>query len=76
MVLDRSRVRLGFLPGFASGLMTHHELFPAPSFWIRMKRECSDRLWRIEFWKNGELQEWIKQNWNVVFLCDGSAENP
>lgn len=43
------------LPGFASGLIIHHDDFPVPSFCTRMKRLCSDRLCRIEFckkWKN------------------------
>jgi hypothetical protein len=34
-----------------SGLIIHHELFPELSFWTRMKRLWSERLWRIEFWK-------------------------
>ena len=38
------------LPGLASGLIIHQEDFPVPSFWTRMKRLCSDKLWRIEFW--------------------------
>lgn len=42
-------LRRAALPGFASGLIIHQELLPVPSFWTRMKRLCSDRLWRMEF---------------------------
>lgn len=47
-------LRLAALPGLASGLSIHHELLPAPSFWTRMKRLCSDRLCRIEFCEANE----------------------
>ena len=48
--IEAALLRTDF-PGLASGLIIHQEDFPVPSFWTRMKRLCSDRLCRIEFWK-------------------------
>lgn len=43
-------LRRGDLPLFPpSGFSIHHELFPVPSFWTRIKRLCSDRLCLMEF---------------------------
>lgn len=49
--------RLVDLPGLASGLRTHHEDFPVPSFWTRMNRLCRDRLWRMEFFQPADELE-------------------
>ena len=38
----------------ASGLSIHQLDLPVPSFCTRMKRLCSDRLWRMEFWNRGK----------------------
>lgn len=46
--MEVARLRADF-PGFAPGLIIHHEDFPVPSFCTRMNRSCSDRLCRIEF---------------------------
>lgn len=51
----------GFRPGFASGLITHQELFPAPSFCIRIKRLCSDKLCRIEFYNMSHQADTVMQ---------------
>lgn len=48
--IDAAR-RLTDLPGFASGLSIHHDDLPVPSFCTLTKRLCSDKLWRMEFWK-------------------------
>lgn len=55
-------LRRGDLPLFPpSGFSIHHELFPVPSFWTRIKRLCSDRLCLMEFWKRGRKREgWIR----------------
>lgn len=42
------------LPGLASGLIIHQELFPVPSFWTRTKRLCRDKLCRIEFCRGNQ----------------------
>jgi hypothetical protein len=47
--------RRALLPGLASGLIIHQEDLPVPSFCTRMKRLCSDRLWRIEFCNTNTL---------------------
>lgn len=50
-------LRRGDLPLFPpSGFSIHHELFPVPSFWTRMKRLCKDRLCLIEFWQREREQ--------------------
>lgn len=43
-------LRRGDFPFFPpSGFSIHQELFPVPSFWMRTKRLCSDRLCLMEF---------------------------
>lgn len=64
-------LRRGDLPLFPpSGFSIHHELFPVPSFWTRMKRLCKDRLCLIEFWqrereKEKERTEWERENLSI-----------
>ena len=53
--IDVARLLAAF-PGFASGFNIHQEDFPVPSFWTRMKRLCSDRLWRIEFYITNNIR--------------------
>lgn len=49
-------LRRGDLPFFPpSGFSIHHELFPVPSFWMRIKRLCSERLCLMEFWKGRKV---------------------
>jgi hypothetical protein len=48
--IDVARL-LALFPGFASGLIIHHDDLPVPSFCTRTNRLCSDRLCLIEFWK-------------------------
>lgn len=51
-------LRRGDLPLFPpSGFSIHHELFPVPSFWTRIKRLCSDRLCLMEFWRRERKRE-------------------
>lgn len=52
---DFERPRLVLL-AFASGFITHHELFPLPSFWTRTNLLWRLRLWRIEFWREKKNQ--------------------
>lgn len=43
-------LRRGDFPFFPpSGFSIHQELFPVPSFWMRTKRLCKDRLCLMEF---------------------------
>lgn len=46
--IDEVRLLIA-LPGFASGLIIHHDDLPVPSFWTRINRLWRDRLCRIEF---------------------------
>lgn len=49
--------RRGDFPFFPpSGFSIHQELFPVPSFCMRTKRLCRERLCLIEFWIE---KEWI-----------------
>ncbi|TNN75127.1 hypothetical protein EYF80_014700 [Liparis tanakae] len=50
-------LRRGDLPLLPpSGFSIHHELFPVPSFWTRIKRLCSDRLCLMEFCREREKE--------------------
>lgn len=61
--------RLTDLPGFASGLIIHHDDFPVPSFCTRINRLCKDRLCLIEFCK--EKNRIVNYDENFLSLMIG-----